>query len=201
VDVLLERIIYQKNSFNALVIIDEMPDELETVLSSRFKFPVEFLTLQRFVSSKKERVYQFDPFLQDLVIDILSEKQETNESTALDPSDIDTIVVPAKKEGFNDVFIGENCWYQIRIHSSMIPKIKYIAAYQTKPLSAITHIAPVKIVEPYKDTNKYIVHFAESAQQISHISVKPNGKVKAPQASRYTSMDRIKQAKTLDDIF
>ena len=48
VDVLLERIIYGEHRFNALVIIDELSPDLETALISRFKFPVEILTLERY---------------------------------------------------------------------------------------------------------------------------------------------------------
>ncbi len=40
----------------------------------------------------------------------------------------DTIVVPAKQEGFERVFLGENCWYAIRSNSREIPEVKYIAA-------------------------------------------------------------------------
>jgi len=41
VDYLLESIIHKKDSFNAMLIIDEVSEELETVLISRFRFPVE----------------------------------------------------------------------------------------------------------------------------------------------------------------
>lgn len=196
IDVLLEEIIYKKDAFNALVIIDEMPDELEIVLSSRFKFPVEFLTLQRYIR-ENEIVYQFEPFMQDVSSDI----KEDKDASIVDPSDIDTIVVPAKKDGFEETFIGENCWHQIRMHSSMLPKIKYIAAYQVAPVSAITHIAAVKNIEHYKGTGKYILYFEEAAKQITPIKLVTSGKVKAPQAPRYTSKGRIDSGNTLDDIF
>ena len=55
----------------------------------------------------------------------------------------DTVVVPAQQEGFESTFLGQNCWYAIRIAGGMLDKIKYIAAYQTNPVSAITHYAPV----------------------------------------------------------
>jgi hypothetical protein len=55
----------------------------------------------------------------------------------------DTVIVPAKQNGFERVFLGENCWYAIRISGGMLSKIKYIAAYQTQPISAITYYAPV----------------------------------------------------------
>ena len=50
VDYLLERLIIGKNRFNALVIIDEMREDLENVLIRKFQFPVEIITLQRYRS-------------------------------------------------------------------------------------------------------------------------------------------------------
>jgi hypothetical protein len=41
--------------------------------------------------------------------------------------EVDTIVVPARAEGFRDVFLGERRWWEIRISAAMIPRIKYIA--------------------------------------------------------------------------
>ena len=67
----------------------------------------------------------------------------------------DTIIVPAQKGGFDRAFLGKNCWYAIRISGGMRPKIKYIAAYQTHPISAITHYAPVDHIEPYGEGGKY----------------------------------------------
>ena len=52
VDYLLESIVHKPDSFNALLIIDELGEELETVLISRVKFPVETITLKRFQSNK-----------------------------------------------------------------------------------------------------------------------------------------------------
>lgn len=195
VDYLLEKMIYKKDAFNALVIIDDVPEELETILMSRFKFPVEIITLQRYSTSKGEKLYQFDPFLYDI------SDLATKTSRTIDPAEIDTIVVPARDEGFEETFIGENCWYQIRIHGSMIPKIKYIAAYRVAPTSAITHIAPVKTIKQWKESNKYILYFSEPAKKIGPIKLVPKGKIKPPYASRYTSFERLQNAKTLDEAF
>lgn len=202
VDVLLERMIYGKDAFNALVIIDELSDELETVLLSRFKFPVEIITLKRYSTTNGEKIYEFEPFLSDLVSPSLDAQQQSQRPAKLiDPSEIDTIVVPARKDGFEEVFLGENCWYAIRIHSSMIPKIQCIAAYQVAPESAITHVAPVKSIEQWKESNKYIIRFIEPAKKIGPIKLVPNGRVKALQNSRYTSFEALTSANTLDDLF
>lgn len=201
VDYLLEKMIYGKDAFNALVIIDEVQDELETILQSRFKFPVEIITLQRYSTPEGERIYQFEPFLSDISFYAPDSEDTTEPTKTIDPSEIDTIVVPARDEGFKETFIGENCWYQIRIHGSMIPKIKHIAAYRIAPESAITHVAPVKSIEQWKDTNKYILYFSEPAREISPIKLVPKGKVKALRNARYTSLERLMAAKTLDEAF
>ena len=190
VDYLLESIIHKKDSFNALLIIDELGEELETVLISRFKFPVEVTTLKRYKSENGKILYEFEPFLNEV----------TEDTEKVDISDINTIVIPAREDGFKEVFIDENCWYAIRLNSSMIPKIKYIAAYQVAPISAITHIAGVKSIEQWKDTNKYILHFTEPAEKIKKVPLGTN-KGKAPQSPRYSSRDRILNAKSLDNVF
>ena len=190
VDFLLESIVHKRDSFNALLIIDEVGEELETVLINRFRFPVEIITLNRFKSSKGKYVYQFEPFLYEV----------TQDSSKVELSEVDTIVVAARKEGFRDVFIAQDCWHAIRLNSSMIPKIKYIAVYQVSPISAITHIAEIKSIEPYQDTNKYILHFIDKAQKVDPIKLGKD-KGKAPQSPRYSAMEVIRKAKTMDDVF
>jgi hypothetical protein len=202
IDVLLEKMIYGDDKFNVLVIIDEMSDELESALMKQFRFPVEIIVLQRFINHEKKRLYQFEPFLADVSIPVVSNKKEPTATTkTIDPSEIDTIVVPAREDGFKETFLGENCWYAIRIHPSMIPRIKHIAAYQVAPVSAITHIAKVKSIEQWKDSNKYILRFTEPAKKIEPIKLVAKGAVKALQNSRYTSIERLNKAKTLEEAF
>jgi hypothetical protein len=126
---------------------------------------------------------------------------EVGNTPLIDPSEIDTIVVPARSDGFQEVFIAENRWYAIRIHSSMKPKIRYIAVYQVAPVSAITHMAEVADIEPWKDTEKYCVNFKGPAQKIGPIPLVSGGRVAAPQSIRYTSFARLQNAKSLDDVF
>lgn len=190
VDYLLESIIHKKDSFNALLIIDELGADLETVLISRFKFPVEVITIKRYKADNGKLLYEFEPFLNEV----------TEDTEKIDISEIDTIVIPAREDGFKETFIDENSWYAIRLNSSMIPKIKYIAAYQVAPISAITHMATVRSIEQWQDSNKYILYFAEPAEKIKKV---PLGtiKAKAPQSPRYSSRERILNAKTLDNVF
>jgi hypothetical protein len=111
----------------------------------------------------------------------------------------DTIIVPAQREGFEKVFLGENAWRAIRISGGMIPKIKYIAAYQSQPISAITHVAPVARIEPYGDSGKYQLIFSEPAKPIGPIPFgdAPSGFM---QGSRYTNYENLQKAKKLTDL-
>ena len=111
----------------------------------------------------------------------------------------DTVIVPARKKGFEQTFLGEDCWYAIRISGGMLGKIKYIAAYQIQPVSAITHYAPVDRIEPYGESGKYKLIFSEKAQPFGPIPYgdAPPGAMQGP---RYTTFARLKSAKKLTDI-
>lgn len=120
---------------------------------------------------------------------------------ATQADDRDTVVVPAQEDGFKKVFLGQNCWYSIRIGGGMLPKIKYIAAYQTAPVSAITHHARVERIEPYGDEGKYRLVFAEPAEPLPRpipFADAPQGSMQGP---RYTSLTRLLSAKRVVDLF
>lgn len=112
----------------------------------------------------------------------------------------DTIVVPAQKKGFNDVFLGEDCWYAIRIGGGRLKDIKYIAAYQTAPISSVTHYAEVESIEPYGDGGKYRLNFKSSAIPIGPIEFL-GGKQGTLQSSRYTTYSKLMSAKNITDLF
>ena len=110
------------------------------------------------------------------------------------------MIVPAQREGFEAVFLGENAWRAIRISGGMLPKIKFVAAYQTQPISAVTHIAPVARIEPYGEAGKYQLFFSEPAQPVSPIpfGAAPQGAMQGP---RYVSLRKLKAAVTLAELF
>jgi len=115
--------------------------------------------------------------------------------------DRDTVVVPALEEGFKKVFLGQNCWYAIRIGGGMLPKIKFIAAYQSNPISAITHHAAVERIEPYGDEGKYKLVFSEPAKELPHpvpFAGAPSGAMQGP---RYTTLSKLMAARRVTDVF
>lgn len=111
----------------------------------------------------------------------------------------DTIIVPAQKEGFDACFLGQQCWYAIRISGGMLSKIKYIAGYQTAPISAITHYAPVDHIEPYGESGKYKLVFSEPAKPIGPIPL-GDATPGTMQGPRYTTLEKLKAAKTVAEL-
>ena len=186
---LLDKVIFD-NKPAAIIVIDEATDELYNVMA-QLTMSTEVIEAQTYVCDDK-KLHRFSPFKDEVITDL---------SPDIDADELDTIVVPAREDGFNEEFLKNNRWFAIRISSAMIDKIKYIAAYQVAPVSGITHIAEVDRIEKYKDTNKYIVFFKnETTKKISKISL---GKKKGmtPQAPRYSSHETILTAKTLDDLW
>lgn len=186
---LLDKVIFD-NKPAAIIVIDEATDELYNVMA-QLTMSTEVIEAQTYVCGDK-KLHRFSPFKDEVITDL---------SPNIDADELDTIVVPAREDGFNEEFLKNNRWFAIRISSAMLDKIKYIAAYQVAPVSGITHIAEVDRIEKYKDTNKYIVFFKnETTKKISKISL---GKKKgmAPQAPRYSSHKTILTAKTLDDLW
>lgn len=192
IDDFLESIIFEK-PVAAIVIIDRSTPELENVLS-QLTMDTDIIEFQTF-KNQKESIYKFTPFNAEI--------REISKSsfTTLTPEELNTVVVPAREEGFEKEFLGNNCWYSIRINASMIDKIKYIAAYQVAPVSAITYYAEIASIEKWQDTNKYILHFKDAPKKITPIPLDKDKKGLAPQAPRYTSIDRILKAKKLSQVF
>lgn len=195
IDAMLESMIY-RDTVDAIVIIDNSSAELENVLS-HLSMKIDIIEFKAYENGAGNRLYKFIPFNNEVKEFVAARSGAKNVS----PEDIDTIVVPAQEEGFQSAFIESNAWWQIRISVSMLDKIKYIAAYRTAPVSAITHVAEVDRIERYKDTNKYILYFKEPAKKIPHIELDKDKKGMAPQASRYTNYARLMSATKLSEVF
>ena len=113
---------------------------------------------------------------------------------------LDTVIVPAQEDGFKRVFLGENCWYAIRIGGGMLDKIKYIVGYQSNPVSAITHYAEVASIESYGDGGKYKLNFKGPAIEIDPIPF-ADATTGMMQGPRYTTIKKLKEARRLTDLF
>jgi predicted DNA binding CopG/RHH family protein len=191
-DAFLEEIIFEK-PVAAIVIIDEVTSDLENVLN-QLTMKTDVIEFQTYVCDN-EMLHKFTPFQQEIREITEGKRPRVN------AEELDTIVVPANEEGFNKVFLGKDCWYAIRISSSMLDRIKYIASYQTAPVSAITYYAEVSKIGKYRDSGKYIVYFKEKAKKTGPIKLSVRKRGAAPQAPRYTTIAKLLSAKTMDKVF
>lgn len=192
IDAFFEHLIFEK-PVAAVVIVDEITSDLENVLS-QLSMKTDIVEFQTFTCGS-ELLHKFTPFQADI------REATEGKKTKFDTAELDTIVVPANEEGFNRAFLNENAWWAIRISSSMIDRIKFIAGYQTAPISAITYYAEVARIEKYRDTGKYIVYFRDKAKKIGPIELSVRKKGSAPQAPRYTTIKKLLRAKKLEEVF
>lgn len=185
---LLDRVIFE-NKPAAIIVIDEATDELFNVMA-QLTMATEVIEAQTYVCGDK-KLHRFSPFKDEVMTDLPANT---------DADELDTIIVPAREDGFNEEFMKNDRWFAIRISGAMIDKIKHIAAYQVAPVSGITYIADVDRIEKYKDTNKYIVFFKPgTVKKLNKVAL---GKKKlAPQAPRYSSYNAVLSAHTLDDLW
>ncbi len=203
IDFYLESITNQ--GFKAIVIIDEATDELYNVIG-KINADISVIELKSYVNDKSEFIYEFNTLYEE---DEFEYDSESTKKTVLTADErrakmerralCDTVVVPAREDGFEKVFIGENRWYAIRIGAAMKDKIKWIAAYQKSPISAITHIAKVKEIKPYKNSGKYEVIFDGPAIEIK-TPIKLSNPNQSPQGPVYAKKEILDKAKSVDEV-
>lgn len=113
----------------------------------------------------------------------------------------DTIIVPAKPDGFNKVFLESNEWYSVAIYENRISSLKYIAAYISQTKQHISHYAEIDRIEtsPY-DEKKKIIYFKDSPKLLPQPIILGSDK-RAFQRSRYTEFSKLINASTADDLF
>lgn len=193
------------SDFTALVIIDEIPEKLEAVLNRKLKFGVEVIELSRYIDPSGAAAYHFEPFLADLRSAGKDEEGvqpgPSRIAVQTDSDELDTIVVPAREDGFQETFLGEDRWYSVRIHASMRDQLRYIAVYRIAPVSAITHIGTIRSMEPWADSGKWVINLAERAQEITGLPLRKNGRVKSLQNLRYANRARLLAARDMDDVW
>ena len=86
-----------KNDYGFIVIIDAINEDLIRVTREIARQP-ELIEIKKYVSGSQE-LYSFDEFLRDF---------EESISPKLDPLEIDTIVCPAREDGFKTAFLEQN---------------------------------------------------------------------------------------------
>lgn len=192
VDALIEHVVFEAE-VGCVVVIDRVTPELDNVLGQlTMKTDVlEFATYRE----GDRRVHRFTPFHEDIAA-----SAPVSASSPL-PDELDTVVVPARPEGFESCYLGEARWRSVRMSSAMLERIRYCAAYQVSPVSAITHVAEVVRIERVRDTGKYELIFDGPPRAIGPVEMAKGQAGLAPQSIRYTTYERLASAKTLADVF
>jgi len=117
----------------------------------------------------------------------------------------DTIVCPARQEGFESAFLGQRAWWAIRIGESRLGQIRYIAMYQVAPISAITHYGEVERIELLGGDDdaagKYKVFLQGEPVALRRPVGRGANPFIKPQSPRYARLKDILEARTLEDVF
>ena len=203
----LDLIEYIKNSeYENVVIVsdDTKTDWSEKKGESELKKELKIEFLQ--TTGKKIIRKQSLEFIQEILE--LSEdetkgiRDEINEFVTIN-SEIEfqnTIIVRAKKKGFNEVFLGEDKWYSVYIKDERIPFLKYIAVYQTTPISKITHYAEIdKIVESPENPSKKMILFKGKAIKLTR-PIPLGFDWNAMQSNRYTYFEYLFNSYDIDHL-
>lgn len=189
--------------FKGIVLIDEAKPELHLVLE-KINADISVLELKAYISDKGDVLYRYDSLYEDdEEIEVMPRGAQKANRKAVRAqrrrrrAEADTIIVPAREEGFQETFIGDSEWYAIRIGAAMKSRIKYIAAYRIAPISAVTHLAEIQDIKPYKDTGKYIVHFKGEPEEIRHIPVRES--TNSPQGPVYVQKEKLLNSQYLEE--
>ena len=205
IDAYLDSAVY--GDFHGLVIIDDAQPALHRVLE-KINADVSVLELRTYQSSDGTTLHQFDTLYDEDEGPSQRSRVDQDEAAAATKrtqdrarrAASDTIIVPARAEGFNRVFMGQDRWYQIRIGAAMKSKLRRIASYQVNPISAVTHVADIKEIRPWEDSGKYVVFFEGTAQELARPIPIKDGNL-APQGPVYVKWADLEGATCLDDAF
>ena len=195
--------------FHGLVIIDDAQPALHRVLE-KINADVSVLELRTYQSDDGKLLHQFDTLYGEIEDPLQRTRTPTNRRTVVSREQrarrlarraaSDTIVVAARAEGFRRVFIGEDRWHAIRIGAAMKNKLRRIACYQVRPISAVTHVADIKEILPWEDSGKYVVVFEGPAEKLAQPIRIEDGRF-APQSPVYVKWADLENATSFDEVF
>lgn len=96
--------------------------------------------------------------------DDLTEVKRLMESFENIEGDINTVVVPSQPKTFNDMFLNRY-WSCINLSPRManIEKLKYLACYESSPISAVRFYAEIENIKPNSEHKlKYDIYLKET---------------------------------------
>jgi hypothetical protein len=113
---------------------------------------------------------------------------------------LDTIVVPAHPGAVDLVLVRERRWPNLKIDQSRIDNIKYIAVYQTNPISAITHYAEIDTFQTLERAGRFDAILKGEPVVLTPVRFTRDDAC-AVQRPRYTMLELVLSAKNLTRAF
>jgi hypothetical protein len=111
--------------------------------------------------------------------------------------EFDTIIVPAKEEGFQAEFLTNRNWFSVRLSKASIEQLKYIAPYRVAPISSITHYAKIGSIKPFKNTDRYIIYLEGEPIEITPVRL---DSPYAPQSVKFSRLAKLLSAKWISQL-
>ena len=182
----------EENDIKMVVAINEVTADLNLAFKI-FKNPPDIVLLQRYTCGD-EISYYYEPMREEIE-DIETEKTKTGEAV-----DFNTVVCAAFEDGFKHAYMENSAWWEIRLSQKAREKLKYLAIYEKVPVAHISHYAEIDRIEPYKDTGKYILYL-KNKKTVKPIKLGTGKKGEAPQAPRYTTLNKLLNAKTVRELW
>ncbi len=181
-----------EHQIKIVVVINEITSDLNDAFKI-FHSPPDVVLLQRYKSGQ-EVLYYYEPMREEIE-DIEQQKKRIGKAV-----EFDTVVCAAFEEGFKHAYIKNNAWWSIRLSQQAREKLKYLAIYEKLPVAHISHYAEIDHIEPYKDSGKYILYL-KNKKTIKPIKLGKGKKGEAPQAPRYTTLDKLLKSKSVYQLW
>ncbi|MGG3726023.1 hypothetical protein ABET23_03610 [Bacillus wiedmannii] len=124
----------------------------------------------------------------------LIESGEKNSNTD-SPLSADTLIAAGHVDGFNEVFLNNHEWYEVRMASWRLQHLKYLGIYVSAPVSKVTHYAPIESFQVLKN-KKYKFKLGEPIRLEQPIELSEYDLVGVRQ-TLYTTLKHLKKSKHL----
>jgi len=182
----------EENDIKIVVAINEITADLNLAFKI-FRNPPDVVLLQRYIC-ENNIAYYYEPMREEIE-NIEIEKIKTGKVV-----DFDTVVCAAFEDGFKHAYVENNAWWEIRLSQKARENLKYLAIYEKAPVAHISHYAEIEKIEPYKDTGKYILYL-KNKKTVKPIKLSGKAKGEAPQAPRYTTLEKLLKAKSVSELW
>jgi len=128
-------------------------------------------------------------------LDILESNLEKNIAT---PDIADTLIVAARVDGFESVFLKNHEWYEVRVAAWRLKNLKYLGVYVGSPVSQVTHYAKIKNFEILPN-KKLKFKLDEPIKLDQPITLSSHDLIGLRQTV-YTTLEQLKKSKYLYEL-